>query len=127
MKYTRGILIFFLSISLLFAALSLKASKRTDTEGVKIPIFIDAKFLDRYGFKKGDVIKEINGEKVKTIKETISICRSLEERYLTLETPEDVNVLLARDGKDMNIDFQPESYIPEKVYYTMRLEKRIGK
>ena len=79
--------------------------------------------LAKYGFNKGDIIKEINGQKLNSTKDAIKACELLEKEIFNDRDAKEINIALNRDGEDIDMRFNIPQFIPEKVSYTMRLEK----
>lgn len=93
-------------------------------DGLRLTEFKNDSPLAKYGFKEGDIIREINGQKIGTAEEVIKICDTLEDKLLGGKSAEEIKVVLNRDGEDVNINFRIPEFIPEKVHYNLRLEKR---
>lgn len=93
-------------------------------DGLRLTEFKNDSPLAKYGFKEGDIIKQINGQKINTAGEVIKICDTLEDKLLGGKSAEEIKVALNRDGEDVNINFRIPEFIPEKVHYNLRLEKR---
>jgi len=98
-----------------------------DDKGLELVDFKKGNPLVTYGFKKGDIIRSINGSEVRTIKEALMACDSLEKEVCKDTNEKEVNISLVRDNEDVDMNFAISSFVPEKVHYTMRLEKNIGK
>lgn len=96
----------------------------SDNGGLELADFKDDSVLAKYGFKKGDIVKEINGQRVNTIKEAIKICEALEEEILGNKDSKDIGVVINRGGESVYMNYKVPEFVPEKVQYTMRLQKR---
>lgn len=92
--------------------------------GLKLLDFGEDSVLARYGFEKGDIVKEINGQKLDSTKQAIKICEVLEKEILGTRDAKEINVTLNRDGEDIDMNFRIPEFVPEKVYYIMNLQKR---
>jgi len=95
-----------------------------DNGGLELTDFKGDSMLAKYGFKKGDVVKEINGQRVNTTKEAIKICDALEEEVLGSRDGKDIGVVLDRGGENIYMNYRVPEFVPEKVQYTMHLQKR---
>ncbi|MCX5715463.1 MAG: S1C family serine protease [Candidatus Omnitrophica bacterium] len=98
-----------------------------DNGGLKLVDFKEKSVLARYGFEKGDIVKEVNGQKVNSVEKAIEICEVLEKEVLKNSDAKEISVVLNRGGEDVNINFRIPKFIPEKVSYVMTLEKQINK
>jgi len=107
--------------------MSLAKVRSAEGDSLEITDFDEGSILSRYGFKEGDMITAINGESVKDVPELIKVCDGLNKDVFGDMDEKEVKVSLVRDDKDMNMNFKIPEFIPEKVYYTMRLEKQVGK
>lgn len=99
----------------------------TGKGGLELVDFKDDGVLTRYGFEKGDIVKEINGQKLNSTEEAIRLCEVLEKKIFESKDAKEINVILNRNGEDINMNFKIPEFVPEKVYYTMCLEKRAGR
>lgn len=97
---------------------------KADKGGLKLLDFKNDSVLARYGFKKGDIIKEIDGQNVNTTEDAIRVCDALEKDIFKDRDAKEIKVVLDRNGEDINMNFRIPEFVPEKVYYTMSLQKR---
>lgn len=95
-----------------------------DQGGLELINFEDNCVLARYGFKKGDIVKEINGQSVNTAKDAIRVCDALEKDIFKDRAAKEIYVTLDRNGEDIDMNFRIPEFVPEKVCYAMSLRKR---
>jgi serine protease Do len=77
--------------------LGLKIQDMEDSSGVKIQNVISGSPADKAGLKEGDIIKEINGEKVTNVDKVMSEIRKPENKS-------DYKIKVMRDNKEMNFE-----------------------
>jgi C-terminal processing protease CtpA/Prc len=94
---------------------------------IKLADFADNGVLRQYGFKKGDVIISIDGQEIDSIKKAFVVCSTLEREIFESLDEREVRVSLLRDGRDVTMNVTIPEFSPEKIRYTMELEKRAGK
>ncbi|MFH1868019.1 MAG: hypothetical protein ABH843_03510, partial [Candidatus Omnitrophota bacterium] len=102
----------------------LRTRLASSEEGLRLVEFEDSSLLARYGFREGDIVREVDGHKIDTVKGAIELCESLESELLGAKDAKQIKIALKRDDKEMNMNFTVPEFIPEKVAYTLRLEKR---
>jgi membrane-associated protease RseP (regulator of RpoE activity) len=96
-------------------------------KGLKLTDFKDKSVLSKYGFERGDIVQEINGQKVQSMDEAIRICGVIEQELLKDRNAKEVNVLLDRGGEIVMMNFSIPQFIPPRVNYVMTLDKQINK
>ncbi|NQT90471.1 MAG: hypothetical protein HQ558_04375 [Candidatus Omnitrophica bacterium] len=95
-----------------------------DDGGLKLLDFKDNGLLSKYGFKKGDTLKSINGRDINTPKEALNACDALKEEVFGTRDEKEIEVMIKRDGEDINMNFKVAKFVAEKVSYGMTLNKR---
>ena len=95
-------------------------------QGLKLIDINKNGIMARYGFKKGDIIKEIAGTDIDSLQEAIIVCDAIEKDIFTNKDEKDVDIKLAREGEDFDMKFKIPPFVPETVYYEMTLTKRGG-
>lgn len=96
----------------------------SDGGGLELADFDDDSVLARYGFRRGDVVKEIDGQEINNTQEAIKACDALEKEILGSRDEKEINIALNRGGEDISIKFRVPKFVPQKVRYTMNLQKR---
>ena len=91
--------------------------------GIRLADFKDESTLAKYGFKKEDILKEINGQKINNIEEAVKACGALEKELFASRDAKEIKIALDRGGKDINMNFKIPEFVPEKVSYTLNLQK----